>query len=44
MIDASREQLNDLMKLMKEKVDMHKAKNEKALIFTYLAGHGAADS
>ena len=44
MIDASRKELDDRMKAMDEIVKMHKKRKEKVLIFTYLAGHGAADS
>ena len=44
MIDASRKQLDDELKSMIKKVERHTKNKEKVLIFTYLAGHGAADS
>ena len=44
MIDESRDKLDNRMNEMIKKVEAHTKKKEKVLIFTYLAGHGAADS
>ena len=44
LVDSSKAELNKVMKRLAKKVQEHQKKKENILIYSYVAGHGVADS